>query len=516
MQNTSKRCFTTRAPDSEPPLFQSGRLVLQPHDIGWIISGVFTLIATIVSGWLIFKHLVWFTNKNQQRYIVRLLFMVPIYAIVSLASYIFWNHSVPLTLIRDTYESFVIYCFFYLLLEYLAPTAEGQKDAVRKAKLQKWLFPMGFVKYRPRDGLYFLQLMKWGILQYCIIRPGTTIAAVVLDFIGLYCEDSWSFRWGHVYITVLVSLSVTVAMYCLLQFYATLASELAPHRPLLKFLSIKSVVFLTFWQVTLLSVLATFGLMKGTPTMTSDAIQNGIATILETIEMSIFAVVHLKAFPYMDYAAPGLRTSPWQSLRHVLNIRELWNELIYGSDYMGKTIRGIETDGLARRRLHFVQVMGRERDESLLRTEENSDDEEYSSKQLEDSRFHNHRSYLGDDEKRYDFVPNSIPGLDSVTRQHGKSPRFTSKRPLPVSSQTSEVQNNGANKFVIRPTEMYNVPLEKEVALSLHEKQDLPNVAFMAHSSGTRHFLANAERPKTKDAVMMTGSYGKLPKRGPP
>lgn len=25
--------------------------------------------------------------------------------------------------------------------------------------------------YDGKDGLYFLQLMKWGVLQYCVIRP---------------------------------------------------------------------------------------------------------------------------------------------------------------------------------------------------------------------------------------------------------------------------------------------------------------------------------------------------------
>lgn len=151
--------------------------------------------------------------------------------------------------------------------------------------------------------------------------------------------------------------------------------------------------------------------------MTSDAIQNGIATILETVEMSIFAVVHLKAFPYTDYvpqhATAGHRTSPWQSLKHVLNIRELWNELIYGSDYMGKTVRGIEADEPARRRLHFARVMGRERGESLLRADENSDDDGYNSKQQESegSRSNNNRFYLRAGEKCYDFVPNNVPGI---------------------------------------------------------------------------------------------------------
>lgn len=86
--------------------------------------------------------------------------MVPIYATVSLASYIFWNHAIPITLARDSYEALVLYSFFYLLLQYLAPTPEGQKEVFRKVVLQKWVFPLGFVKYRPEDGLYFLQLMK--------------------------------------------------------------------------------------------------------------------------------------------------------------------------------------------------------------------------------------------------------------------------------------------------------------------------------------------------------------------
>lgn len=74
-----------------------------------------------------------------------------------------------------------------------------------------------------QDGLYFLQLMKWGILQYCVVRPlwaflsrpdfrtcsltlRTTLAAVVLDYMGLYCEESWGFGWGHVYVRFLYSL----------------------------------------------------------------------------------------------------------------------------------------------------------------------------------------------------------------------------------------------------------------------------------------------------------------------
>lgn len=70
-----------------------------------------------------------------------------------------------------------------------------------------------------QDGLYFLQIMKWGVLQYCFIRPmyasiylyfgyenllpllRTTLAAIILNYVGLYCTDSWSPGWGHIYVS---------------------------------------------------------------------------------------------------------------------------------------------------------------------------------------------------------------------------------------------------------------------------------------------------------------------------
>ena len=54
--------------------------------------------------------------------------------------------------------------------------------------------------YGIQDGLYFLQLMKWAIIQYCWVRPLTTFAAVIMNWIGIYCEQSWSPRFGSVWV----------------------------------------------------------------------------------------------------------------------------------------------------------------------------------------------------------------------------------------------------------------------------------------------------------------------------
>ncbi|KAF9476348.1 DUF300-domain-containing protein [Pholiota conissans] len=349
-----------------------------------MISGAFTLVAVAVSLWLISRHLQWYTNKREQRYIVRLLFMVPLYAVISFTSFLFWNHSTPIILIRDAYEAIVLTAFFYLLLMYLSHDTEEQKriflksglsveaDKVARKKGQdpaKWVFPLGFIRWKPWDGLYFLQLMKWGVLQYCVVRPTSTLAAVILNYMGLYCEDSWGVGWGHIYITIVTSVSVTVAMYCLLQLYVPVAKDLSHHQPLLKLFSVKAVVFLTFWQATLLSLLSMFGFIKDTKYMTADDINNAIGAVLETFEMMLFAFLHIRAFTYKPYSEHSnentypCQTPQWRSLGHAMDFRETFREIWVGCIYMFDSMRGKEAtpDFGVIREVHYNSAFGRRR-----------------------------------------------------------------------------------------------------------------------------------------------------------
>jgi hypothetical protein len=90
--------------------------------------------------------------------------MVPIYATVSLASYIFWNNATPILLVRDAYEAIVLTAFFYLLLMYLSPSTDEQRtifasvglskeaDRIAIAKgepTKKWMFPLSSMKWKP-------------------------------------------------------------------------------------------------------------------------------------------------------------------------------------------------------------------------------------------------------------------------------------------------------------------------------------------------------------------------------
>ena len=78
------------------------------------------------------------------------------------------NHSTPLLLIRDSYESTVLTAFFYLLLTYLSPSTDEQKAIFLKVGLsrhadrearrkggqpRKWVFPLSFIKTKPAVSL---------------------------------------------------------------------------------------------------------------------------------------------------------------------------------------------------------------------------------------------------------------------------------------------------------------------------------------------------------------------------
>lgn len=54
--------------------------------------------------------------------------------------------------------------------------------------------------------------------------------------------------FAHVWVTAFEAFSVTVAMFFLIQFYIQLKDVLAENKPFLKILSIKLVIFFSFWQ----------------------------------------------------------------------------------------------------------------------------------------------------------------------------------------------------------------------------------------------------------------------------
>ena len=95
----------------------------------WVVSGLLctvfsfsTYLAFMISTNLIVKHLRYYSKPQEQKWILRLIFIVPIYAMTSWISLMLFGENandayVYLDTIRSCYEAFVIYCFLSLCFD---------------------------------------------------------------------------------------------------------------------------------------------------------------------------------------------------------------------------------------------------------------------------------------------------------------------------------------------------------------------------------------------------------------
>jgi len=118
-------------------------------------------------------------------------------------------------------------------------------------------------------------------------------------------------------------------MYCLIQFYIQLRVDLGPHRPFLKITAIKLVIFLSFWQTFVISVLTSSSLevVKPTKYIAYPDLKIGIPSLLLCIEMAFFSLLHLFAFPYKPYTESAKQSEPSKYPSTSMSDHALYNEL---------------------------------------------------------------------------------------------------------------------------------------------------------------------------------------------
>lgn len=133
-------------------------------------------------------------------------------------------------------------------------------------------------------------------------------------------------------------------MYCVIQFYVQLKNELSSHKPFLKVLAIKGVIFLSFWQTMAISVgTGEFDIISPTATLAYPDIAVGIPSLLLCIEMLLFSIMHIWAYPWRPYRqdAPPIfyplpnkeSTAPPQENIHVppaggsIGLKAIWDAL---------------------------------------------------------------------------------------------------------------------------------------------------------------------------------------------
>ncbi|XP_027947721.1 transmembrane protein 184A isoform X2 [Eumetopias jubatus] len=235
------------------------------------VSGVFVWAALVLTCHQIYLHLRSYTVPNEQRYIIRLLFIVPIYAFDSWLSLLLLGghqHYVYFDSVRDCYEAFVIYSFLSLCFQYLggesAIMAEIRGKPIRSSCLYGTCCLQGMTY-----SIGFLRFCKQATLQFCIVKPIMALVTIVLQAFGKYHDGDFK-------------------------------ELLQPFEPVLKFFTIKAVIFLSFWQGMLLAILEKCGVIPEVQVI--DGSKVGAGTVAAGYQNFIICIEMLFASIALRYA----------------------------------------------------------------------------------------------------------------------------------------------------------------------------------------------------------------------
>ncbi|XP_059415015.1 transmembrane protein 184A-like [Carassius carassius] len=227
------------------------------------LSGIFVWSALIITCHQIYLHLKSYTVPNEQRYIIRILFIVPIYAFDSWLSLLFISNDqyyVYFDSVRDCYEAFVIYNFLSLSFEFLGGESAIMSE-IRGKPIQSSCLYGTCCLVGMSYSIGFLRFCKQATLQFCVVKPIMAVITILLQAFGKYHDGDFNVTGGYLYITIIYNISVSLALYALFLFYFATSDLLRPFEPVLKFLTIKSVIFLSFWQGMLLAILERCGVI---------------------------------------------------------------------------------------------------------------------------------------------------------------------------------------------------------------------------------------------------------------
>jgi len=306
------------------------------HRIGWAIAGGCAALTVLISIVSVARHCRSYTNPREQRQILRVLYMPPVYATISFFSYRFFRHYTYYSLVEVAYEAVTLSAFLLLLIEYVAATAHGQvaENAMARKDKRPLPIPFCFWRYRPTKA-YFMYTVKWSVLQYVIIRPLASIVGIICEKLNVLCESAgFNVHFANVYLEAVDFVSISVALYGLLVFYGLTAEELRGRRPLAKFLCIKLIVVFTFYQSFVFSALEG-RVIHATQYWTETNVADGLNALAICIEMVFFSGLMMWAYPTTDYKRkPGSPpTSIWRPLWDSINYtdfaQEIWTSFRY-------------------------------------------------------------------------------------------------------------------------------------------------------------------------------------------
>ncbi|QPG76775.1 hypothetical protein FOA43_004169 [Brettanomyces nanus] len=276
----------------------------------------------------IYLQLTNYRKPFEQRLVVRILLVVPMFAVTCYICLVNYTVGVYFEPIREIYEAFVIYTFYKLLVLMLG----GERTIIRNAQSKSptsHFFPARLFlrKIDISDPKSFL-MIKSCILQYVWVKPSLCIIIGISSALGFYNVNDISISSVYFWVGVIYNLSVTISLYFLALFWKCLYDELKRFNPWPKFLCVKVIIFASYWQGLFIGVLNWLGAFHddiGIERGTNLGMQ--IQNALLCLEMVFFAWLHWTSFPYTEFTSDkfpdAARVKTWLAFKDWISIGDL-------------------------------------------------------------------------------------------------------------------------------------------------------------------------------------------------
>ncbi|KAK0122058.1 hypothetical protein ONS95_010322 [Cadophora gregata] len=151
------------------------------HQLIVIISGASLAFSCVVSFTLIFRHATHYSIPKEQKQIIRIVFMIPVFALCSFLSVVANDAALYVKPIDDLYEAFALATFFLLLCAFVE-----ENDVERQA----FFTASGTMKQ--------YTAATFGAFQFPLLMLILLVVTEITEAAGLYCATSNKPYFAHI------------------------------------------------------------------------------------------------------------------------------------------------------------------------------------------------------------------------------------------------------------------------------------------------------------------------------
>lgn len=204
-----------------------------------LFAGACTGATLLISLSLIISHLRRYRCPKEQKQIIRLILAPSVFAVVSFLAILSYEVGPYIAPIGDLYEAFGLCALFLLYLQYAAPGGTFDEETFQQVKMAE----EGKTSNTDWPRITWILVFQYPILEFIAV-----VICEVTEAQGVYCVQSLSPHFGHLWVQILSCIGVMVCLLALIRFYGRMKKQIKVRRGLAKLVCIKLIVFLRFVQ----------------------------------------------------------------------------------------------------------------------------------------------------------------------------------------------------------------------------------------------------------------------------